>query len=77
MAQLRERLPTHLQEAMQLRVAVVYGNCDVSTASAAGYRFFGLLAAEAACDERPRAPFSLSFSLRPLPLLVLVFLLAL
>eukprot|EP00667_Euglena_gracilis_P000630 EG_transcript_630 len=40
MAQLRERLPAHLQEAMQLRVAVVYGNCDVSTASAAGYRFF-------------------------------------
>eukprot|EP00668_Euglena_longa_P026247 GGOE01032847.1.p1 GENE.GGOE01032847.1~~GGOE01032847.1.p1 ORF type:complete len:1182 (-),score=408.89 GGOE01032847.1:274-3576(-) len=46
MAQFRHRLPGHLRDAMQLRIAVTYGNCDVSTASAAGHRFFIVAGAE-------------------------------
>eukprot|EP00667_Euglena_gracilis_P033388 EG_transcript_54203 len=46
MAGFRHRLPGHLREAMQLRVAVTFGNCDVSTASAAGHRFFVVAGAE-------------------------------
>lgn len=41
MAQVRRRLPGALREALRLKVAVTFGDCDVSTATAAGHRFFG------------------------------------
>eukprot|EP00667_Euglena_gracilis_P000302 EG_transcript_302 len=40
MAQVRRRLPGALREALRLKVAVTFGDCDVSTATAAGHRFF-------------------------------------
>eukprot|EP00667_Euglena_gracilis_P000498 EG_transcript_498 len=46
MAQLRQHLPGHLKEALQLRAAVTYGQCDVSTATAAGHKFFVVAGAE-------------------------------